>query len=81
MTNGTKKVSPEFYGVLSEASDSSPEWYSTKEEAKEVARNIVQDNPTVTVHLYKAVSVGTLSMTPLATGEMNPSSQVATQPA
>lgn len=61
---------PEFYGVWSDASEASPEWFSTKSEAVDVAKNIVADNPTVKVHLYKAVSVGTLSLTPLATGEM-----------
>lgn len=61
---------PELWGVWSENSESQPEWFNTKDEARDVARSIVQDNPTVTVHLYKATSVGTLSMTPLATGEM-----------
>jgi hypothetical protein len=63
---------PEIWGVWSEANESPPEWFDTKLEAAEHAKNLVAENFGVKVHLLKATSVGTIEVPaiPIATGEM-----------
>jgi hypothetical protein len=65
-------VAPEIWGVWSETNESPPEWFDTKQEAVDHAKNLVAENFGVKVHLLKATSVGTMEVpaTPVATGEL-----------
>lgn len=69
----SEKVTPlELWGVWSEDDRGLPEWYAEKTEAIEQVKNLVAESFGVRVHLYKAVSVGTIevSAVPVTTGEM-----------
>jgi hypothetical protein len=68
----SKSASPEIWGVWSEANESPPEWFDTKSEAVDHAKNLVAENFGIKVHLLRAASVGTIEVpaTPVMTGEL-----------
>lgn len=69
----TDKVPPPtLWGVWSEDNQDPPEWFDNKDLAVEHAKNLVAASFGVKVHLFKAMSVGTIEVpaVPVTTGEM-----------
>jgi len=63
---------PTLWGVWSEDNQEAPEWFDNKDVAVEHAKNLVAASFGVKVHLFRAMSVGTIEVpaVPVTTGEM-----------
>lgn len=80
MPDEMKRPAPVVWGVWSEDNDEPVSWFNDKTEAVEAAKALVQEQFGVRVHLFRAVSVGTIEVPaiPVTTGEMT---ATKTQPA